>query len=241
MQDAPVRPRPRRDRRGPLASLAWRHLEAWSKNQSRRGMPAFFDRCYAGIPAGGRALSVGAGGPIPGRLQAAARARGFSVITLDFSPERRPGVVADACRSPFARDAFDAVVMGEVLEHCHDPVGALAGAHACLKPGGLLVLTTPFLFPIHNAPVDYWRFTRHGLELLLRGWADVDVRERNGWPEATNVLRSRVYKAQGSNLLVGLALGVAARLLAAPSRWLGRLVTTDAATTGYVCTARKPA
>ncbi len=46
-----------------------------------------------------------------------------------------------------------------------------------LKPGGSLVLTTRFLFPIHDAPHDYFRFTKYGLRYLLRRFEIVQLEE----------------------------------------------------------------
>ena len=238
----PVRPAPRdQSGRSRAGRFVERRLERVSKGVSRVGLYEFYDAAYADLPRGSLVLSIGAGGPIHDHLNRAARRHGFRVVTLDFSPERRPDVVADACRSPMAADSFDAVVMGEVLEHCHDPRGALGGARRCLRPGGRLILSTPFIFPIHNAPVDYWRFTRYGLELLLKDWADVEVRPRNSWPEAINVLRSRYYKsADPATRRLAAPFAAAAWAAKLPARLLGRAMPAEEATTGYVALATKP-
>ena len=216
-------------------------LEYASKRQSRRGLYEFFAGQYAALPHGARVLSVGAGGPINGQLNAAAGERDLAVLTIDVSAERRPDVVGDACRNPFGDGLFDAVVMGEVLEHCHDPFAAVAGARRVLRPGGRLIASTPFIFPIHNRPVDYWRFTRYGLELLLRDFSDVRVAERNSWPESLNVLRSRLYKEpDAASRRLALPMGLWSLALAPLARASGRLIPSDAMTTGYVATATRP-
>lgn len=85
-----------------------------------------------------------------------------------------PDVFGDACRLPFADNVFDAVACFEVLEHVQDPESALAEISRVLKPGGYAVLSMPFLYPMHDAPHDYQRWTeygwrrsvsRHGLQL----------------------------------------------------------------------------
>jgi SAM-dependent methyltransferase len=78
-------------------------------------------------------------------------------------------VVADVHAMPLAwSDRFSGVLCSEVLEHVQRPWVALPRLLQVLRPGGWLVITTLFAFPEHAYPDDYYRFTRHGLELLLR-------------------------------------------------------------------------
>lgn len=96
-------------------------------------------------------------------------------VTLDIDPARRPDVVADAQHLPFPEGSFDGIVCSEVLEHIEDPKMAIAEMRRVLKPGGFLVLTTRFAFPIHDAPGDYWRFTPYGLKRLFEGWTVIET------------------------------------------------------------------
>lgn len=77
-------------------------------------------------------------------------------------------VVADAVALPFAAGTFDLVLMIEVLQHLPEPARALAEASRVLAPGGVLVLAARQAWRTHGAPHDYFRFTRYGLEQLLR-------------------------------------------------------------------------
>lgn len=79
---------------------------------------------------------------------------------------------------PFPDASIDGVILTEVLEHCTDPIGAVNQARRVLKPGGLLLVTSPFIWPEHGIDGeyrDYWRFTRHGWELLLQKFDDVSI------------------------------------------------------------------
>ena len=77
-------------------------------------------------------------------------------------------VVGDAHKLPFKNEEFDTVLCSEVLEHLHSPEIALAEMKRVLKSGGILILTTRFIYPIHDAPNDYWRFTPDAFKSLLK-------------------------------------------------------------------------
>ncbi len=62
---------------------------------------------------------------------------------------------------------FDVVLAEQVLEHVVDPIHALKNMVSLCKPGGLVIVTTPFLIKKHEIPKDYWRFTEDGIRLLL--------------------------------------------------------------------------
>ena len=78
-----------------------------------------------------------------------------------------PTVIGTAESLPFENESFDAVLSTQVYEHVPDPGRCVAEAVRVLKPGGRIVLTVPGVWPTHEAPYDYWRFTRHGLKHLL--------------------------------------------------------------------------
>lgn len=63
---------------------------------------------------------------------------------------------------------FGSCVCAETLEHTTYPAEMLWNIRALLRPGAWIVITTPFAFPVHGFPNDYWRFTPEGMRLLLR-------------------------------------------------------------------------
>lgn len=63
----------------------------------------------------------------------------------------------------FSRIHYSLLVCTEVLEHVLNWQQAFANANLLLKPGGAIVITTPFFYPLHEEPYDYWRPTHHAL------------------------------------------------------------------------------
>jgi SAM-dependent methyltransferase len=80
----------------------------------------------------------------------------------------QPCLFGNASRLPLCDESFDTVILLEVLEHLEEPQKALAEIRRVLKPGGTLILTIPFLYPVHDAPFDFQRYTRFGLERELK-------------------------------------------------------------------------
>jgi len=79
----------------------------------------------------------------------------------------RPNVFGDARYLPVGNDALDVVLLFEVLEHVKDTEKVLNEIRRVLRPGGQLFISVPFIYPIHDAPNDYWRFTIFGIENTL--------------------------------------------------------------------------
>jgi SAM-dependent methyltransferase len=67
---------------------------------------------------------------------------------------------------PFEDDSFDTILMSDVLEHLWNPTEALAEATRVLRAGGVLILNTPFAYPIHESPHDYFRYTEFALKKI---------------------------------------------------------------------------
>ncbi|MEA2290395.1 MAG: hypothetical protein QOD55_2392 [Solirubrobacteraceae bacterium] len=97
--------------------------------------------------AGGRLLDVGCG---PGLLLDEARRRGYETVGLELSrasaahARERLGLdVRELALEDFDGDAFDAIVLADVLEHLDDPVAGIERCAALLRPGGVLCVVTP--------------------------------------------------------------------------------------------------
>lgn len=119
-------------------------------------------RTLAASRLSGRVADVGAGsGPYHRELS------GCTVIGLDRQPSPAVQVVGSALSLPFRSASFDGVLLTEVLEHVPAPLEALREAGRILRPGGLLYLTSPQMWPLHYEPHDYYRFTGYGLSHLL--------------------------------------------------------------------------
>lgn len=113
-------------------------------------------------------------------------------IGIDLLLGNGVDIVADAHHLPIKSSAFSMVLTTEMLEHTHDPQAVVNEIERILKPGGKVILTTRFLFPIHEAPYDFFRFTKYGLKHLFRNWAHVEVKHDTRPFEGLGVLFQRM-------------------------------------------------
>ena len=61
---------------------------------------------------------------------------------------------------------YDVVLCTEVLEHVADWDTAFRNLSALVSPNGALIVTLPFIFPLHMEPVDFLRGTPYVIERL---------------------------------------------------------------------------
>ncbi len=67
---------------------------------------------------------------------------------------------------PFQDASFDVVFCCSVLEHAPEPWNAFSEIFRVLKPDGTAIISLPFVLHLHDAPLDFYRFTRFGIERL---------------------------------------------------------------------------
>jgi SAM-dependent methyltransferase len=103
------------------------------------------------VAADAPVLEAGCG---PGHVVYYLRQRGYPALGVDYAPEALiptralhpalPLHVGDVHHLPYPANAFGAYLSFGVVEHFeHGPAAALAEAFRVLRPGGVLVLTTP--------------------------------------------------------------------------------------------------
>lgn len=74
----------------------------------------------------------------------------------------------DGMTLPFEKDMFDSVLCSEVLEHVPDIDTTLNELNRVLALGGKLLITVPFVWPEHEMPFDFRRFTVNGLSQVVK-------------------------------------------------------------------------
>lgn len=101
-------------------------------------------------------------------------------------------VVTDIEKMSFKDQTFDLVFCSQVLEHVPHPNKALAEINRILKNKGKVVITVPLLGYIHNAPYDFYRYTKFGLETLAtdNGFKVIKLEELGGFFSFLGYVRS---------------------------------------------------
>jgi len=88
---------------------------------------------------------------------------------------------------------YDLVLCTEVLEHVPDWLSAFSNLASLLSPNGMLVITCPQSYQLHEEPYDYYRATDHAIRWHARHANLLEVRvERlgNAWDVLGGVLAS---------------------------------------------------
>ncbi|HUB78262.1 MAG TPA: class I SAM-dependent methyltransferase [Bryobacteraceae bacterium] len=151
--------------------------------------------------------------------------------------------IADLAALPFQTGVFGAAINLVTLEHVREPARALAEIARTLEPGARLLVAAPHEWEVHQAPHDYFRYTRYGLQFLLEqaGFEIIEIRACGGYFRlvARRLLNGLQFFTGGLRWLGFLP---AAILLVPPALILPFLDALDRErnfTVGYISIARK--
>jgi len=194
---------------------------------------------FAGLNTAGRRCRLLELGCSTAAFAASLQAGGYRVVAADaeWEPLRKEASRGLSCtqfdvtsRFPFADGAFDAVMMGELVEHIFDTRHLLTECHRVLVPNGALVLSTPNLASLQDRlrmfvglsprQVDAFHpylhlhirpFTARSLQDALSrcGFAHVTVRSnfvvwrRSHGARLQSRLLARLFPGLGGSLIVG--------------------------------------
>ncbi len=214
-------------------SFNWRALES-NNRWVRRMLPL----------VRGRVLDLGCGtAPYRDDLLSA----GASYVGVDWPSTMhdttRVDVFADlSAPLPFRDHSADTVTVFKVLEHLREPAAFLRECARVARPGAHVLILVPFLHQVHEAPHDYFRYTRYGLEHLLTqaGFEGVAVFEKSGFHEMA-VLKWNYHTRRYARGPLKWALVPAWWLGQAVAPILDRLFPHPEMTSSYAAHARTPA
>jgi SAM-dependent methyltransferase len=173
----------------------------------------------------GKTLDVGCGSKPYAQLYRSEEYVGLEIDT----PQNRAGKNAeyfyDGNQFPFADSTFDSLVANEVLEHVFNPDQFLDEIFRVVKPGGVALLTMPFVWDEHEQPHDFARYSSFGIKALLEKHGFEIVEQRKSTDDIrvifqilnVYILKITVTKNVWINFLATL-------LLMAPVNILGELL-----------------
>ena len=125
--------------------------------------------------------------------------------------------------APSPGQVYPLILCTEVLEHVADIDAAFAGLRRLIANGGAVVLTVPFVFPLHMEPYDFRRLTLHGVQRLAadHGFAVEAATPLGGLPvvlatlitDASILPASRSWYAKAKVGVLRLAVVAVVRLL----------------------------
>jgi len=195
----------------------------------------------ASLPAGARVLDAGAG---EGSYRHHFTKQRYCALDLGIGDAAWNyaglDVIGDLACLPFRDAAFDACLNVVTLEHVREPGVVVRELARALAPGARILLIAPHQWEEHQQPHDYYRYTRYGLDYLLRsaGFSEISIVPVGGF---FRLLSRRLLS--GLQFFPGPLMFVAALFLVPPALVLPLFEPLDRRrnfTLGYICSASKP-
>lgn len=168
------------------------------------------------IPKGGVKVDLGAGG----------RKITPDTITIDFIKIGDTSVIADIINIPLKDNSVNCFFCTGTLEHVEYPETVLKEIVRVLKKEGIVYIDVPFIQCYHPDPVDYWRFTIKGLELICtrNGLAKMETGVNIGPASALTWVLMVFSQNIFSNRIINKIFSTFFSLLVSPLKYLDKCI-----------------
>jgi glycosyltransferase involved in cell wall biosynthesis/SAM-dependent methyltransferase len=196
----------------------------------------FSDLRKASCHAHGKMLDVGCGNK-PFRELFAAHVKEHVGCDVVQSSEHLVDIICPATALAVPDEECDTVLCTQVIEHVADHGKMLSEAYRVLRGGGVLILSGPMYWPLHEEPYDFFRFTEHGLKYLLgkEGFIGLEIMNNGGkWALCGQVIVHTLLDTRFGRIMP-------LRLINRVFAFLDDLNPCPKNTMNYVVIARKPA
>jgi SAM-dependent methyltransferase len=97
------------------------------------------------------------------------------IVNVDFQAFAEVDIIADATCLPFRSDSVDLLVSIALLEHVKEPRQVISEFFRVLKPGGVCLVSVPFIQGFHASPHDYQRYTAPGLVHQFKEFDEIEL------------------------------------------------------------------
>lgn len=172
----------------------------------------------------------------------------FEIKTVNLTKDSGAHIIHDLEKIPIpvSSESYDGVLLINVLEHIYHAEQLVRETYRVVRPGGIIVIAVPFLFPVHPSPRDYWRFTDEALRTMLSeiGFEHIAINSLGtGIFSVTDTLWTRLFP-KPVRILYGYISQYLSVLLDNAflfvARRLGKGYKREHYPLGYVVTAKKP-
>lgn len=108
---------------------------------------------------------------------------GVDIKNESYQQLLKPDLFWDGKTLPVDDNTFDCGMLIEVLEHVHEPRTVLKEASRAIRKEGCLLITVPFLWPLHDVPYDEYRYTPFSLKKIVEesGFEVVEMEGLGSW------------------------------------------------------------
>ena len=154
------------------------------------------------------------------------------IIIWNLAPDTKPNAIVDldeVAAYPRFPENCHTILAFNLLEHLYRPLDLITWAAMPLPSGGNLLISVPFIYPIHPSPSDYWRMTPELFERFFSELKKTDAIEgklealplSEDLRDTTVLVTSTLFKSHALHRLLAMCIEGFAKFISAVASTIG--------------------